>query len=291
MLPTPFDDSGAIVWHDIDRLVEFELEHGVHGIATLGLGGESNHLDESERCAVAERVVAAVNGRVPVIIGATAQETGLACRLAAHARDQGAEIVMVGPPSIRGIERDTLFRHYLAVAEAAAPSAIMVQDAPTYLNVELDAAFVCELAAAMPNVRFAKTEAVPAGERTGELVSLGSHSGLIVFGGNAALYYLDVLDAGALGLIPGSECPAELVAVMAAHRSGDRARAQRLFERLLPLFVFEIQTLNFFIACSKEILRHRGVLSSAALRTPSPLGAWSRAALTRHMEETLGLRS
>src|SRR5260221_4614274 len=99
MLPTPFDATGDIVWGDLDRLFAFEREGGSNGLAALGLGGEAGRLEPAERRAVAERVLATVGGRAPVIIGASAQDTATACRLAAHAAHHGAAAVMVAPPA------------------------------------------------------------------------------------------------------------------------------------------------------------------------------------------------
>jgi dihydrodipicolinate synthase/N-acetylneuraminate lyase len=147
-------------------------------------------------------------------------------------------------------------------------------------------------------VRYAKSEAVPAGPATARLSALApparesalTRAGrLAVFGGHAGLYTLDALDAGAVGMIPGAECPRELVAILTAHRAGRRDQAIELYRALLPLLVFQIPTLDFYLACSKTILKQRGVLSCAALRAAWPLDAWSERALARYAALTLGL--
>lgn len=145
----------------------------------------------------------------------------------------------------------------------------------------LDAPFVVELARERPNVRYAKIEAAPAGERVAEMVALVGDR-IDVFGGQAGLHLLDILDAGGVGIIPGCECTGALVATFEAHRSGRREDAEELYRQIVPLIAFEIQTLDFFIACSKELLRRQGVLSSAALRAPCPLGPPSYRALERN---------
>lgn len=137
MLVTPFDEDGDIVWADLDRLISYELKHRVHGLAALGLGGEASRLSEQERLAVADRVLGCVGDRIPVIIGASAEDTHVACRLAHHAAAHGAAAVMVASPSVAAIGRDDLVQHYLAVATAAEPASVMIQDAPAYLGVAL----------------------------------------------------------------------------------------------------------------------------------------------------------
>jgi len=286
MLPTPFDDNGRILLDDFAALISHQLENGAHGIAALGLGGEAARLSVEERTRVADTVLRAVPGGTRVLIGVSADDTADSCALARHAADRGATAIMVAPPGIPAMDRRALREHYFAVCDAADSIEVMVQDAPAFIDVSLGAEFVAELAAGRTNIRYAKSEAFPAAERTAELVSLlGARAG--VFGGTSGLHYLDVLDAGAVGMIPGCEAPAEFVGIYNAYVAGRRDEARRRFARLQPLLVFEAQTLDIFIASSKAILKSRGIIRSDALRAPNPLGAASRRVLMQHAEHAL----
>jgi 4-hydroxy-tetrahydrodipicolinate synthase len=283
MLPTPFDERGRILWEDIAPIIAYQIEKGAHGIAALGLGGEAARLSVEERLEVADTVLRTAPRGVPVLIGVSAEDTASTCRLARHAADCGATAVMVAPPRNSTMSRQALRDHYLAVCDAAASIEVMVQDAPAFIEVSLGGEFVAELAASRDNIRYAKSEAFPAAERTSELVRLLGEQ-VHIFGGASGLHYLDVLDAGAAGMIPGCEAPAEFVAIYAAYRTGRREEAVRIFGRLQPLLVFEAQTLDIFIASSKAILKSRGIIRSDALRGPNPLGADSRRVLMQHAE-------
>lgn len=284
MLYTPFDAADRVDEDSLRSEVAHVLAHPVAGIAALGLAGEAATLSEAERRRVAAIVLEAAGVR-PVVIGCSALDTETTVRLGRHAAERGAAVLMVAPPSRPGIDREDLWRHYTTVAEAVAPTPVMVQDAPAYIGVALDAAFVLALAGAHDNVCYAKTEAVPAGPATAALAS-GAGARIGVFGGNGALYLLDQLAAGAVGVIPGSELPAVWAAIVASHAAGDEAAARENFRRVLPLIVFELQTLDFYIACGKEILRRQGVLSHAALRGGrSPLGAWEFKRLGYYLDE------
>ncbi len=283
MLPTPFDDKGRIEWDDFASIISYQLENGAHGIAALGLGGEASRLSIEERLEVTDTVLGTVPRDSRVLIGVSADDTASACTLARHAARQGATAVMAAPPGITTMSSKALRDHYLAVCDAAGSIDVMVQDAPAFIDVSLGAEFVAELAAGRANIRYAKSEAFPAADRTEELVTLlGERVG--VFGGACGLHYLDVLDAGAAGMIPGCEAPGEFVGIYAAYRMGGREEAVRIFGRLQPLLVFEAQTLDIFIASSKAILNSRGIIRSDALRGPNPLGAVSRRALMQHAE-------
>ena len=281
MMPTPFDRSGAVALDDVQRLTSHVLESGAAGVAALGLAGESSRLDEGERIAIAERVVRTAAGS-RVIIGASADSTEVACRLARHAADIGAAIVMVAPPRFRGSSHSTLSKHYVQVARAAAPCAVMIQDAPGFLNVELGPAFIRMIADTCPNVRAVKAEGSPVGDRIGDMVDALTGTALPVFGGNGGLHAIDAFDSGAEGMIPGCETLREQVALHTMYASGDRDGAIALYKRLLPLIAFQMQTLDFYIACNKTLLSEAGIIGSAAMRDYPLLSPRSRDAVVRY---------
>jgi len=44
--------------------------------------------------------------------------------------------------------------------------------------------------------------------------------------------------------------------------------ARDIFENLLPLVWYEDQSLEFYISCEKELLKHEGVISESLVRSP-----------------------
>ena len=69
---TPFTDGGdAVDTTELAALVERLVTSGVHAIAPLGSTGESAYLTEAEFDAVVDTTVAAVDGRIPVVVGAS----------------------------------------------------------------------------------------------------------------------------------------------------------------------------------------------------------------------------
>jgi 4-hydroxy-tetrahydrodipicolinate synthase len=269
MLVTPFRADGEIDLGDLHRLIEFVLGSNVHGLSILGLGGEVGRLTIDERIAIST-IVMRDAGTTPVIVGCTAQDTPTSVRLARDAAAHGAAALMVAPPSTPGLGRAELLGHFTAVARAAAPTPIMVQDAPAFVGISLDAAFVRELAAAEPNVTYAKPEGMPAGEWAAVLVE----AGLTVFGGQGGLYTMDGLESGATGLIPGCEAGGAFARLLDAWTQGHRDDAWAAYLRLVPLLAFEFQGLDHYIACLKHLLRTYGVLRAEGLRgRPVPLSA------------------
>jgi 4-hydroxy-tetrahydrodipicolinate synthase len=68
---TPFGADGAIDWAGVDRLTEWYIAAGVAGLFAVAQSSEMFALDDTERLALAQRVVQRANGRVPVLASGT----------------------------------------------------------------------------------------------------------------------------------------------------------------------------------------------------------------------------
>lgn len=268
--PTPFTDDGALDVQGLPRMVEFFLQCGAAGLTLLGLMGEAPALTPDERRTVIEGVVAAVKGRVPVVVGCSHPVTRQAASLARQAEQLGAAAVMVMPPPASGFERDETVRaHFLAVGEACAIP-LIVQDYPPGSGTVLTPAMLVELAETIERIAYLKLEEAPSALKMAQVRALLGDR-LPIFGGLGGLYFLDELAAGARGTMTGFAFPDALHAIYDAYSSGHVDQATALFDRVLPLIVFEYQP-QIGLAIRKEILRRRGALASAYARVrPVPL--------------------
>ena len=284
MLPTPFGSNGALGLNDLPRLIDAQISSGAHGISLLGLGGEAGLLSMDERRMVTDHAIAGVNGQLPVIVGVSSESKTDSAALAEHAVERGAAAVMVAPPAT-GIESaDNLFDFFRAVANAAAGADVMIQDAPQYIGTDVGPAVLQRMAAELPNVKYIKTEALPGCDAITRLRQAFENSDLHVFGGQAGINFLDALEAGASGIIPGCEATRVLVEIWNQHEvKNNKPLARDLFRSILPMLVFEMQTLDQFILCTKQALFRNGLLSSPKARVESQLSLISKRILDRHL--------
>lgn len=255
---TPFDAAGAIDEQDVRRLVNYLLAAGAHGLAAVGGGSECHAMTLDERRKLAEVVLDAAGGRVPVIVGVSAAGTADAAALARHAGPAGAVAVFATPPTTGPIDQEALRRHYGALA-AATPLPLMLQDA----QPPVAPAAVAELAAEVPSLRYVKEEAADSGHRIGELRRLLGERVLIFSGGS---YLLDDLARGAVGAIPGSVGVADLARAFNRYQAGDHAGGRAAYNHFLPLSFWRRQ---FPLLGAKEVLRRQGVFKAAYLRRPN----------------------
>ena len=116
-LITPFAD-GKVDEGAFLKLVEWQIEQGIHGLVPVGTTGESPTLTHDEHDRVVELCVKQSAGRVPVIAGAGSNNTAESVRLAQHAEQVGADGVLVVSPYYNKPTQAGLSAHFQAVADA-----------------------------------------------------------------------------------------------------------------------------------------------------------------------------
>ncbi|RJS92670.1 4-hydroxy-tetrahydrodipicolinate synthase [Salinisphaera sp. Q1T1-3] len=117
-LVTPMHADGSVDWQSLERLVNWHVEQGTHGIVAVGTTGESATLGFREHDEVIERTVEIVDRRVPVIAGTGGNATDEAIRLTRHAQRVGADASLLVCPYYNKPSQEGLYRHFHAIAMA-----------------------------------------------------------------------------------------------------------------------------------------------------------------------------
>lgn len=117
-LVTPMQEGGEIDYARLEKLIDFHVEKGSHGLVIAGTTGESATLDFDEHCALLARTYEMINQRVPMIAGTGANSTSEAIMLTRCARKARAEAALLVTPYYNKPTQEGLFQHYQAIAEA-----------------------------------------------------------------------------------------------------------------------------------------------------------------------------
>jgi 4-hydroxy-tetrahydrodipicolinate synthase len=117
-LVTPMDETGAVDWASLQKLVEFHIGQGTDAIVAVGTTGESATLDEDEHCDVVKAIVGYAQGRVPVIAGTGSNSTTEAIALTRRAKEVGADACLIVTPYYNKPTQEGLYLHYKAISEA-----------------------------------------------------------------------------------------------------------------------------------------------------------------------------
>ena len=274
ILATPFTSSGALDRTGFERLVDFELDCGVDGLAVFGMASEGFALTVEDRRVLLSVLAERVPAGLPVIAGVNATSTATAVEQALFARDLGASALMVLPPFLAKPSPAEVVDFYGRLAERAGVP-VMVQDAPATTGVSLPIGLLTELSR-LPGVESVKIEAPPTAPKVAAVAA--AVPGWQLLGGQNALFVLEEYAGGAVGTMPACEFSDELAAVLRV-LPADPLAAHRRFNILLPLIRFGLQP-GIAHAVHKEVLVRRGVIDCAKVRNPvSALDRHSLAAL------------
>ncbi len=267
VLPTPFDESGAPDIESLRRLVRYLLRCGVDGITFPGVASEVMELTDAERIALARVVTTEAAGRVPVIIGASHRDLPSTTRMALQGRDLGAAALMIAVPRERNTAAAQI-EYFGAIADCVPSLPLMLQNVPPPMGAGLDPAVLIEVVRAVGAITYVKEETLPSGQRLTLLERSAPPTLKGVFGGAGGRYITDELRRGAAGTMPAIELAEVHVALFAAHRAGDSARARQLFTRMLP--ILNLQAV-FRWSLTKYVLQRRGLIVSGRQRSAGPL--------------------
>ena len=230
-LITPFK-NGAVDEDAFVKLVEWQIEQGIHGLVPVGTTGESPTLSHEEHDRVIELCVKTAAGRVPVIAGAGSNSTAEAVRLAKHAEDVGADGVLIVSPYYNKPTQAGLFAHFNAVAEAVSVP-VIVYDIPVRSIVRVDDDTMAKLAT-IKNIAGVK-DAVGDAARPTRLLNLIGEDFAQLSGEDATC--LPYLAAGGHGCISvvSNIAPALCAQMHEAFAKGDVARAMQINRQIMPL--------------------------------------------------------
>jgi 4-hydroxy-tetrahydrodipicolinate synthase len=266
---TPFAEDGSLDLPSADRMVDFYLEKGATGLTVLGMMGEAPKLTAEESRAFVRRVLARVNGRVPVVVGVSAPGFAAMRELSESVMGDGAAGVMVAPPATLRTD-DQIVSYYDMVAKTLGPKTpFVLQDFPLVTNVQIAPSVILRIAEAQPTCVMLKHEDWPGLAKISALRA-ASNSGarrISILAGNGAMFLPEELSRGADGAMTGFAYPEMMVDVWKAHAAGDVERAHDLFDAYLPLARYEQQP-GHGLAIRKYLLAKRGAIASGAVRKP-----------------------
>lgn len=231
-LVTPFRTNGELDLTALRSLVEWQIEEGIDFLVACGSTGEAQTLTDEERERVVGTVVEVARGRVPVVAGATSNDTARAvaetkamCRL-------GVDGILSAAPYYNKPTQTGLLRHFEAIADATTRPVILY-NVPGRSAVNIAPGTILELAR-HPNVVAVK-------EASGDLIQMmrilkDRPAGFRVLSGDDALT-LPLIACGGDGIISviSNEVPAMMTRLARLARDGNLAEARPLHYRLLPL--------------------------------------------------------
>jgi 4-hydroxy-tetrahydrodipicolinate synthase len=117
-LITPMYDNGQIDYPSLEKLVDFHIQNGSHGIVSVGTTGESATLPFSEHVEVVRRTVEFAQGKIPIIAGSGANSTSEAIFLSEQMSGTGIKGFLSVVPYYNKPQQKGMVAHFNAIADA-----------------------------------------------------------------------------------------------------------------------------------------------------------------------------
>jgi 4-hydroxy-tetrahydrodipicolinate synthase len=229
---TPFDENGMVNEPVLRTNIEFLIGKGVAGVVPCGTTGESATLSWAEHNHVVDVALEVARGRIQVIAGAGSNNTAESLEAAKHARQMGADAILMITPYYNRPTQEGLYQHYRAIATQV-DIPIVVYNVPGRTGVNLLPTTLERLC------EFKNIVAVK--EASGNVLQISEihrrcGDRLTILSGDDALT-LPILVCGGSGVISvvGNFAPDRMIAIINAFMDGDLKKALALHEDLMPV--------------------------------------------------------
>ena len=232
-LVTPFHQDGSIDEPALRNLVSWQIESGIDFLVPCGTTGETPTLSHDEWLRVIDITIEVAAGRVPIVAGATSNNTADAVAKAQELNSRaGVDGILTASPYYNKPTQEGQYQHFKAIAEAV-QKPVVLYNVPGRTAANLEPVTVARLAE-IPNIAGVK-EASGNLTQVAEICAAARPDFAVLSGDDAAV--LPVISLGGVGLISvaSNEIPAEMTAIVRAALNNDWENARQVFRKYLPL--------------------------------------------------------
>ena len=231
-LVTPFKNN-TIDEEAYRKLIDDQIEKGIHGLVPCGSTGESATLSHKEHEAVIEICIDQVHGRVPVLAGSGSNNTTEAIHLTKFAQKAGADGALLITPYYNKPTQEGLYQHYAAIArEVEIP--MVLYNVPGRTGWNMLPPVLGRLARDFSNIIGVK-EATGSLTQGSEVIESCPESFLVLSGDDfTALPLMTIGGAGVIS-VTSNIVPDKMAAMCNAFEAGNLKEAVRIHHELFAL--------------------------------------------------------
>ncbi len=247
------------------------LTQNIQGLAVLGLATEVHKLTSDEQLKILKWAVEDLQGKLPLAVTVSGPDASAQLQFAKKASYLGASWLILQPPSRRPLSEEECFDHFSEVINSI-QLPIAIQNAPEYLGVGLSIPKIIDLNQRHSHFKLLKGEG--SAVEVEQLVK-ALKSKMQVFNGRGGIELVDSLRAGCAGLIPAPELVDRQVQIYQFWRDGLTEEAEAFQKEILPMIVFNMQTIQHLLCYGKRLWAARlglTVFDRAPFQAPSEFG-------------------
>lgn len=135
-LLTPLNRDGSLDTARLEKLIEYQLAAGVHGIFVAGMTGEGALLDDGLLRALIAQSSRIIHGRVPLCAGALRPDTEAVIATAHAVSDAGADMLAATVPTNRTVSQAEIIAHFEAICQGTRLPWMVYGNSGAFTNIE-----------------------------------------------------------------------------------------------------------------------------------------------------------
>ncbi len=231
-LVTPFQSDLSLDEPALRKLVQRQIEGGVHFLVPCGTTGESPTLTHREHLRVVEITLEEAKGKLPVVAGAGGYNTAEVIQLARELESMGVDGLLSVTPYYNKPTQEGLFQHYAAIASATRlPIVLYSVQGRTGVNIE----------PATLRRLWTIDSIVAVKEASGNIAQMANICSdvpdriAVLAGDDAVTLPLAALGGKGVISVASNEVPGEMGALASHCLAGRFDEARQLQNRILPL--------------------------------------------------------
>jgi len=280
-LVTPFKRDGSVDQMALRQLVRWQVDSGIDFLLPCGTTGETPTLSHDEWLHVIDITIEAAEGRVPIMAGATSNNTQEAvAKVREVSERKGVDVILTATPYYNKPTQEGVYQHFRAIAEASQKPLVLYNIAGrTGTNIETP---TLRRLAEIPNILGVK-------EASGNISQIAEvcatlPEDFLVFAGDDAIT-LAVIGLGGVGIISvvSNEIPAEMTRLTQAALANKWDMARLMFRKYLPLMQANFMESN--PGPAKAVLSMMGRIEEVYRLPIVPLRPENRAKLEKIVTE------
>ncbi len=214
------------------RVVEWQISQGTNGLVPAGTTGETPTLSYEEHKRTVEICVEVTNKRVPVIAGAGSNSTAEAIEFSQHAKQVGADAVLIVMPYYNKPTQEGMYLHIKAINDTVdIPIVLYNVPSRTVADMSVETMARC---AKLKNVVGVKDATANMARASQQRLACGTDFVMLSGEDATAMGFNAHGGQGAIS-VTANVAPALCAEFQAACLKGDFAKALRLQDQLMPL--------------------------------------------------------
>lgn len=269
-LVVPFVPEGEeIDFRALEDCIAYAEARGFASICVPGYLSDYQKLTDSECAAIIDAAVRQVGGRIAIVAPVHHPSARVAAETARNYQERGADVIAFSIPRTVPLSNDDVVRYAETICRAVTLP-ILVQDRnPTGPTVGVD--FCQPLMERCANFRWLQLQEPLMMFVAAKITAIrrATDDRLGILEGWNGLYALELKPYGIVGAMPALGVADVFQSIWEQLARDESARAQDVFQAVLPRLTFALQHMDLFLDMERRLLIKRGLLTSAAARSAS----------------------